>query len=301
MKRYLALAIISVALCSCAPEHSKSTGFMTYEADPGYTFVDPNAFFLKTKWTPGIAHPTIQHIVSTQDEGQWIPQSGYDWDDNKVNQPYTELASSDLKTVHWLPGEKHHDYPHISAYSKEGLWTPDAGYAFVSKEGLEVQWESGLPDPARAHYISSKIEGTWELEPGYKEEPGLFGGTYVEWVSGMSYPTDVCLISSTIEGKWIPISGHHLTQQSDGTLEIVADSSEPDWGTVAVKALFAMVSYAASEPQKDDGPLTSAGRHVAGEAGNMATESAIKDVISPNGDDQCDKHVLPANWNKFQD
>ncbi len=294
-KTCLVLAL-SLTVTGCAPQHSRSTGFLQWKADPGYSFQDSKALFPKAVWSPGATDPAIAHIVAASAEGYWTPAPGYDWNGSTGASPYAERPTDQRTQVHWQKGLSHPDHPHIFAADRADDWTAVKGYQFLSADTLETRWVQGLEDPDRPHYLSAAVEGQWELEAGYREQTDTLGATYAAWTPGLSYPDNACLVSGDTEGRWGPVSGHHLVSDATGNLEIVADSTDPDWGKAIGQGVLAVIAYLFAQPQSDDSSLTSAGRHLAGNVGDHLAVGAIQSVFDPNGNDQCNGVVLPSRW-----
>lgn len=226
-------------MAGCAPEHTTAVGFMQFEPDPGYGWIQVSAFGKEARWTQGDTHPAFANIVSSLDEGYWEPRPGYQWVsvgwDATVDVAPRAISAS-LGT-RWSPGLRHEHYDHISAGMQTDQWMPDKGYYFPNAGDLTVAWQAGVADKDRAHYLASNVEGQWVIEAGYSEHPGFRGGTYAKWTEGLPHPGEPCLVSSSTEGSWSPISGYSLHETPDGRLQIVGDESPADWIDMVASAL----------------------------------------------------------------
>lgn len=294
-------ALSAVFLMGCTPEHSKSVGFLEYQTDPGYVWVDPDAWFLEAKWMPGIAHRHHETVISAQTADQWLPMAGYQWGPGAANasvqSDYSTKSSHDNLEVHWHPGAHHPEKPHITAAAQENYWRPDKGYYFPSKDSLDVRWRQGVRDPDRAHYISGAVEGAWELEPGYVEVDGLLG-KYASWSPGLYYPGQSCLVSTGVEGKWDAVAGHHLETLPDGRLKIVANSTGQDWGTTILAAAVALFGYSQAQPQEGDGFFKSnVVRPLSREVGDAGMKTVV-DSFRNSSSTSCSEVVLGSEWRR---
>lgn len=291
-------------LIACAPQHSRSVGFLKYEAAPGYQWVNPKALFLQARWTPGMANPDHPHIQSWTTQDEWIPDAGYWWgpaaDAEPTNTYFAGKRLTEDLTVHWQPGSTRPDYPHVHAVANEGYWGSDKGYLFVKTNDLAVQWKPGLPDPDRRHYVSADTEGQWELAPGYVERVGLFGFKYVSWAQGVPNKAQPCLVSATTEGRWQPIAGYHTEKQADGHFRIVGDTTSPNWGGVLGGLVMAVVGFSNAQPRQNDGLFDAAvARPVAGEVGKAGLGIAARSFGSTNSG-SCAGVTLDQTWEAAQ-
>lgn len=288
----------SLLLAACTPEHSKSVGFLQWEVDPGYQWIDKDAFLKKAKWVAGLRHPGHPRLLSSDAEGSWIPMAGYQW-----GATGTEGASADYSgrtldedlAVHWQPGVTHPSLPHIFTLAQQGRWRPEKGYAFTRDGDLRVTWRPGTGDPDRPHYKAAAEEGRWELEPGYAES-SFFFSTYAVWRAGLTHPVQPCLVSSDVEGMWQPVSGYHLERLGDGRFKIAGDVTETDWGGVAAGTFVALIGYALAKPQPDDSALgTNVGRPLAEHIGDAGVRGAMDSIGSTNGG-SCADVILDDSW-----
>ncbi len=163
---------------------------------PGYSFnvPDPNDF--KIKWTPGLAHPSLLHVVAAADKNLFAPAPGYTWLSNSSVSPKKE---GDFR-VKWTPGVHPFWDSHVVALEKENEFAPDPGYEWVKNPaeggGYDVKWVPGSRSASLPHRIAGKSENNWILEPGY------------DWVLDPANPKRFVL-------KWVPgerIGGNPLAR-----------------------------------------------------------------------------------------
>ena len=112
------------------------------------------------KWESGIPHPDHPHVETSSTEGDFLPETGYSWVDQK---------SKDNWEVRWIPGREHNKHRHVIATPNEGFWWPEVGYDWnkTNDKGngiLEsgVHWSPGLLDRGNSHRRASALEGKWE-------------------------------------------------------------------------------------------------------------------------------------------
>jgi hypothetical protein len=285
----------ALGLAACSPQHSTSTGFLTYQANPGYVWEDKDAWFPKAIWSPGLAHNSVKHIYAATNPDHWVPQPGYQWQDAydpKIG--YVERSSTDPLEVVWRAGASYPNRPNISAGLKEGVWLPKKGYKFVSDKSLDVLWHEGVRDPDRKYYQSAASEGQWELKPGYVETTGLFGVRVVQWTAGVVHPDEPCMASTVDEGKWQAVQGYKTIRTPEGRLKMISTTG-PDWIGVGVGVGVAIVGYSNAAPQENDSDFAKeVGRPLSKEIGNTGVKAAIDSFQGGNG--SCSDHILGPEW-----
>lgn len=273
------------------PDHARRTGFLRYHADPGYSFV-PDKWIPSVQWNPGTNFPEREHVLATDQQDQWRPVAGYRWSGSAEAESRETAA---VVGVNWAPGSAHPDRQNVVAFTREGYWQPVKGYSWSNREQLVAAWTPGMSDPDRSHYVSGAAEGSWDLEAGYQLVDTLFGKS-VQWTAGLGYPGNGCLVSSATEGGWQPIANHRVSRDEDGRIRILADSTNPDWGSALGKLAVALVVHSVSQSSSDDStPVAAAktvGEHVAGEV----AVSGLKDIFNPTADDPCADVLLAENW-----
>ncbi len=96
-------------------------------------------------WTEGLRHPEIPQLTSCDEQGRWSPDTGWRFKDGRGDslaiEPQPGYRDSYGVAV-WTKGLRHPDYPHITSSKDEGYWNADDGYKFLSKNSLVVQWEA---------------------------------------------------------------------------------------------------------------------------------------------------------------
>ncbi len=281
--RFQAVLIVSVIFLSgCAPEHTTSNGFLSFEPDPGYAWANDGSFTYNVVWKAGVKHPVFSNIYSAYQEGSWVPNFGYDWSTNNVN---------DLN-VNWQFGKTYIQLPHICSSTKEGAWDAEDGYTFKDPNNtLEVVWNPGDRGIQKSHVYAADIEGTWALDPGYEVYETIKPAWLVakpspcskrplaRWKPGLWHNQFEHVYSDTKEGYWQAESGYRFV--SSDSLNVVASSEAPPVGTSDSASQFwggvikVLAGAYFSSDQPDDGAFASTiGRPAARELRN----SGLNDI-----------------------
>lgn len=296
MKKHINAAILVLALSACAPENSTAKGFLTFEPDPGYQWVDPDSFWLETEWAPGLQHPENNLVRASSAEGYWQPSPGYVWVYNPGDAITSEIRK-DISDVIWESGLRHPEYEHISSDEVERQWVADPGYVFRESGKLQTVWQEGRRHPDRVHFVSSPIEGEWLPEAGYVAVPvfGLFGekrDPFAKWSPGTVHPKEECMIAAASEGRWQPVDGYHLERDGSDGLRVVGDEVQTDWGGVFAGLVVAYLGYSASQPTSEDGLITSqVVRPMAAEVAKEGLKSA-GNAVGHRNSGSCDGRIL---------
>jgi hypothetical protein len=264
---------------------------------PGYVWAQAGQISFATKWSPGASRPGTPNVVAAEQEETWLPSPGYDWNSaptgkNLLGMTVPQKFESDDLSVHWVAGQTHPQYPHVTSAKTEGSWLADKGYGFThSGETLDVAWIPGTPDPDFKHQIAGTTEGSWVMEPGYERRFFLLS-SYAVWVPNTSYPGQPCIIAALEEGKWRAIDGYHFQSTAAGTVEIVSDSSV-DTGKIVGGGLLALLSYAFS-PKSDDDSVTGTAQRILTDEGMKAGVGTAIDGFQSGGSGACAGVRVPA-------
>lgn len=267
------------------------------EPKPGYVWAHAGQISLATKWSPGAPLPDTPNVIAAEEEGFWLPSPGYDWNiasntTNFIGMPFQEKLLSDDLTVHWVAGKTHPQYLHVTSTKTEGSWLADKGYKFTRPgETLDVAWIPGTPDPDFEHQIAGTTEGSWVMEPGYERRSFLLS-SYAVWVPNTSYPGQPCIIAAIEEGRWRAIDGYHFQSTPAGTIEIVSDSSV-DTGKIVGGGLLALLSYYFS-PNSDDDSITGNAQRILTDEGMKAGVGAAIEGFQSGGSGACAGVRVPA-------
>ncbi len=117
---------------------------------PGYTWVEGTSM----TWTPGVRHPQNQFLKAAEEQDKWVStKPGYVWNEGM--------------NIVWTPGMRHPQNQFLRAAQEECKWVATKpGYAWAG--GTNIVWQEGLANNQFPHWITTKYEGRWRLEDGYK-------------------------------------------------------------------------------------------------------------------------------------
>jgi hypothetical protein len=194
-------------------------------------------------WVPGESYCyqgalKWPHLVASEIEGRWRPESGYSFTDRDSN---GNVIPGQFD-VSWQPGIAAYSYdgttkwPHIVASDIEERWRPAPGYSFTGYDSsgnlipgdMNVQWR---PDNAYysydgtikwPHVIAGSVEGQWYPEAGYEyihadsDGSPIGADLTVRWAPGIRYLESgnvkwQNIITGQQEGQWLPSPGYVRT------------------------------------------------------------------------------------------
>ncbi len=94
-------------------------------------------------------------------DGQYWANDGYD---------FNSSDGHDL-SVHWSPGKRSGQWPHVHAAEREHFWAPDDGYDFNSRGSdidFRVSWTPGARHSRFEHIHASNVTGWWTADEGFR-------------------------------------------------------------------------------------------------------------------------------------
>jgi len=239
-------------------ENLVNVGWDAWKPSAGYVWRNDGQVRQGVKWQPGLAHPSLPHVLSIREEQLWAPELGYKW-----------VTSTPEDGVRWEPGQRHSDYPNAAAAETEGYWRPDAGYAFSKPGQLSAAiWQPGLEHRDFKNVLAAGKEGTWSPRPGFRfETPSTL--SQAVWVPGSSHPDVPNILADAKVGEWKPVAGFAWVSDTPNDLRVVAlqsdavTNTETNAGTFESRAsrffvglIKAKIGSELREPSKDDGFVT---------------------------------------------
>lgn len=159
------VALVStVSIIGTTPEHASRTALLSVKPEDGYTLTDPNCFFTcKTQWTPNSTNSKYANVHASEEEGYWVPDSGYVKNGDNLNDG-----------VSWLPNKFHDNIAHVVSSETQDEWRPDYGYTWqkFNEDGTPVmeggvKWTPGARVPQLPHIYTTDTEGVWYPDAGY--------------------------------------------------------------------------------------------------------------------------------------